>query len=330
MWLKVPYYQLFNEQSVVWCPLRADFVAKMRELRSVLEELCKYGYGLQMCYSVGVYGRTCFSRMTFIDWLKSSSEDPEERMLLDFYRGVFINKGLRTEEVMQQGCEGVDYDLSWCGKRLYQNVEQSVPAFLISSVYDVPSIALKGTDGFHASTASVQIEYVDENYQLRQKECNVVVFSELSHIAEHVDFLENQLNVSVLTGAELLDVSLNILPHFSYSKEALEDLKCMSLSTMPILRPFLRMEEAFVRCVLDRRRDFFEEYGNDHMIARDESESTKNLYGNERVFHWMDGARTCYSHLRLNKKRVHFLVSFDAKKIFIGHIGRHLHIAAER
>ncbi len=325
MALRIPYPQILNELSFVACVSHEEFLSRMQELKCVMDAMNRIGFSYAVAKSHGIYERVCYSGTTFRKWLfDKNALNSQERMLKGFFK-IAMSKTPAFEEAPDSFVGYCDFDLFFEGEQIYGGGSTYIPAFLLSYLNRLPSIALNvGRFSMGGGFLLEKHELLESGeIDIRQEAVDVVATGAGAELFS--DPVTQRIVKEVHSGQAILDVCENLWPYLSFSDEVIAQLPAFDVANGHLVGDLIRLHSAFEICLNGGSRDLRKEYGSTKSLIMDESDSTKHQYPNSRTFHWNGVRRDCWPHLRLNiKERMHFLPDFDAKKLYIGYVGPHL------
>ncbi len=322
MIVRIPYPTILNEQSFVGAACRTDFVRLVKCMLGVQREMQRYGYGARFAYSKSVMFRKAFTVNQFKDWLSlSGCQSSHERELIRLVRGM-LDKGCVLEEI------GVtaDDDIYFNGVRIYGGGVASVPGFVASYIWKLPSVALSTGIFCNCSDFNLDREFMHVDGTTHTERVPVKVLSDTTAVDHLRNDLMSRLVSDIQNGEDLISAIQEIMPRLSLSEVVSDFLPTISFKQFPVVREFVRMHEVFERCIVKGTNNYYVEYGALKSIAMSESDSKMAGHPNCRDFRWADGTvRKCEPHVKVGKGcRIHFLPDFSSKKLYIGYVGPHL------
>lgn len=322
----LPLPHLLNEASFQCFDSRAEFVRAMQGVMAVVRKMCGYGYAAQLSCSRSLMDCACYGDVSFREWLRDSDcICPDEAELRRFMRQS-VTKVPFLEDAYPVFYEDSLFDVYRDGERIYMNAARTIPAFVVSLCFRLPTIALK-TGEFSAED---RIELVVKEMRDDGSDCETTeqlfAFSDVSQVERNAEWLENRIAEEVEDSFDFSRIREAMFPSLLFSKEvdkALSDRK-IDFAHVPVLRELLRLQNAF--CRMQREHiPFRDAYGRVRTLAMTESESTQAHRESSRTFTWSDGARTCYPHVKIGSCfRIHFLPDQDVGFLYVGYMGKHL------
>ena len=283
-----------------------------------------FGFGMAIRSSRALDGCICYSGVTFRAWLLArGAETPVERELKRFFLSA-LTKVPRFEDEYADVLEDTEFDLVWGDRVLFVNERHTIPAFLLSVLFKLPTVALH--NDIFAECAKFDLIRRTLNDDGSMAECHeeVVSLSSASDVGNFEGILTEHVTLSIRTGADVLRVQKDIFSNLSFSDDVKDALPKFNILSFPLVHSLLRLQKIFEKCISEERCDFFEAYGHFRTIASDESESTHNRYPLSRTFHWDGVPRECWPHLKHGRFRIHFSPDFPDGKLYVGYIGVHL------
>ena len=322
MTVRIPYPTILNELSFVGVDTRAQFICLVKRMLGVQRAMQHYGYGCGFAYSRSVMLLTAFNGSAFSDWLSyADCRSSHERELIRLVSGM-LDKGCVLEDIGIR----TDDDIYFDRMRIYGGGTTSVPGFVASYIWQLPSIALCAGIFCGRSDFNLEREFLHVDGTIHKEPVCLKAFSDIEVVDQMRDELMSRLVDDIHNGSGLISAIREIMPYLSLSKGVADILPTISFKQFPIVREFLRLHEVFERCIAKRTSDFFGEYGSLKSIAMSESDSKMSEHPNCRDFRWEDGiVRKCEPHVKVgNGCRIHFLPAFSEEKLYIGYVGPHL------
>ena len=325
MSLRIPYPQILNELSFVESPSHEAFMAKMLELKRVMDAMHRIGFSYIVAKSRGIYERVCYSNVTFRSWLFDKNVlNPEEKTLKDFFKSTMIKTpAFEDDPDLFVGC--CDFDLFFERVRIYGGGSTDIPAFLVSYLNCLPSIVLKVGRFSEGSEFLLEKHELLECGEIDMRYESVNVVSTETEAVSLRNSVTERIVTEIHSGQIILDVCEDLWPNLSFSDEVMASLPVFDVVSGHLIGDLIRLHSAFVSCLNKGSRDLRKEFGSTKSLIMNESDSTRHQYPDSRTFHWNGERRDCWPHLRMNRKnRMHFLPDYDARRLYVGYIGPHL------
>lgn len=322
----LPLPHLLNEASFLRFDSRMEFVHALQAMVGVARKMCAYGYAAQLSCSRALLDRICYENVSLRDWLRESECVCEGEHEIRRYMRQSVTKVPFLEEAYPIFYEDSLFDVYREGVRIYMNTERSLPAFVVSVCFRLPTIALR-TGGF-ASADSVELtvrEVTEDGADCETRERSWV-FSDGEQVDRHAEWLTKRIADEVGDSGDFNSIRGVMFPDLSFSKEVEEALSGheIDFAHIPVLRALLKLQTAFRR-MKGESIPFRDAYGRVKTLAMTESDTTRARRIGSRTFTWSDASRTCFPHVKIGSGfRIHFLPDSDADVLFVGYMGRHL------
>lgn len=248
-------------------------------------------------------------------WLAESRRGDRERRvrvktLVD--RRSCYEDYVPSEEIERQDVEYLCSDDVARGLFVALSIDGLAVSLRSSEKWDHPSVDLKKNwiEGDEVYTRVFQIPHCCRPAQLQT----------------HVEWLRRRENVLPEDGSELWTDRLSLFPNLDFCDSVEEQLTGLGANDSrfkAILRGLIDLERYCESWVLGSF--------DIHQLANasGESESTLNMYSDERTFRCPDGEYRVFEwHLKRGNMRIHF-VDFPAeRRILVGYAGNHLRISS--
>ena len=321
----LPLPTILNERSLTRSPSHYDFIQLIKNLLCLIKYIKKYGFSMQVECSKKLFDSVCYDDVSFSMWLQIDRSINEDESVVRKYMRMLITKAPRFEEKYSDFIKGVEFDLLQNNLQIYPNQDSSIPAFLLSIYFNLPSVSFATNEYllsyvFRLTKRSITSDGIVDDDE------NVHSFSIERQIDECNRYFIDVLNTSIRTVDDFRRVAPIMFPNLSFSDQVYDalDKNRIQFSTLPIIYHLIKLQKSF-DVMLTSDCLFSDAYGDSKSLVMDESNATKQLYPGSRIFTWEDIKRVCYSHIRINLKyRLHFNISKQDKMIYIGYIGTHL------
>jgi hypothetical protein len=203
--------------------------------------------------------------------------------------------------------------------------ETAVGFFVALSIH---GLAISFASHNRWNVAWIELEkYWIDGEDVQHRTFNVLHASRVAHLDTHLEWLRGHEPPPPANGLELWKAKEELFPKLDFCG-SVEDQISRLAGNDPRFR-------AALRGLFDLQR-YCDSWNTDnfdiHQLANasGESESTLNMYSDERTFRCPDGEFRIFEwHLKRGNTRIHFRDSASVKRILVGYVGPHLRISSQ-
>jgi hypothetical protein len=156
---------------------------------------------------------------------------------------------------------------------------------------------------------------------------NVLHASRAAHLDMHIEWLRRRQPPPPVNGVELWNQRLSLFPALDFCDSVADQIKSLR-GNEPRFKAVMRgLWDLQTYCSLWNTANF-----DIHRLANasGESQSTLNMYSQERTFRCPDGEYRLFDwHLKRGDTRLHFFDFPGIKRILVGYVGPHLRISSQ-
>jgi hypothetical protein len=208
----------------------------------------------------------------------------------------------------------------------YRCAGQAAPGLFVAFSVDGLAVSFWSSDQWNV--ASIEFEkswFANEDLQTRT--LNVLHACRAAHLEMHTEWLRQRQPPPPANGVELWNDKLSLFPSLDFCDSVEDQIKILRANE-PRLRAAMRgLRDLQNYCESWNTANF-----DIHQLANasGESQSTLNMYTDERTFRCPDGDYRVFEwHLKRWDTRIHFFDFPDTKRILVGYIGAHLRISSQ-
>ncbi len=198
----------------------------------------------------------------------------------------------------------------------------------LSVAFSIDGLAISFLSSHHWNVTSVNLEKSwISNIDVETRTLSVVHASQAAHLEEHTGWLQAKQPASPENGFQLWNDRGSLFPSLDFCESVEAQIKPLG-GNDPRFRAVMRgLRDLQYYC------DNWETDNFDiHRLANasGESQSTLEMYSDERTFRCPDGdCRVFEWHLKRGDTRIHFFDLPDTKRILVGYAGAHLRISGQ-
>jgi hypothetical protein len=198
----------------------------------------------------------------------------------------------------------------------------------LSVAFSIDGLAISFWSGDQWNVASLSLEksWINEE-DLETRIFSVLHASRAAHLEVHVEWLRRKQPAPPANGLELWGDRVSLFPSLDFCDSVEHQIKTLGGSE-PRFRAVMRgLRELQHYCDTWDTGNF-----DIHRLANasGESQSTLNMYADERTFRSPDGEYRVFEwHLKRGDTRIHFLDFPNPKRILVGYVGAHLRISSQ-
>lgn len=209
----------------------------------------------------------------------------------------------------------------------YRFGEETAQALFIAFSVQGLSISWLSGDRWDASSISFEKFWMDE-HDVQSCAFTALHASRTTHLAAHGEWLRRQEPPPPGNGAELWNQREQLFPKIDFCSSVEEQIKNLAANA-PRFKAVIRgLRDLQTYCDAWVSGNF-----DIHKLsnASGESQSTLNMYSEERTFRCPDGQYRVFEwHLkRADNTRIHFVDFPETKRLLVGYVGPHLRISTE-
>ncbi len=213
----------------------------------------------------------------------------------------------------------------------YQDVEyrcagQVAQGLFVAFSVDGLAVSLRSSDQWNVASIDLEKSWIDDE-DLQTQTLNVVHACRAAHLEVHVEWLRERQPPPPANGVELWDEKLALFPSLDFCDSVEDQIK------------ILGGNEPRFKLVMRGLRDlqnYCDSWNTENFDIRQlssasgESQSTLNMYSDERTFLCPDGEYRLFEwHLKRGDTRIHFFDLPEPKRILVGYVGAHLRISSQ-
>lgn len=295
-------------------------------VKRLISLVCRFekelGTGLIMPYDFRSLELSHFQNYTFEKLLNSSVLDHESRST--FNRLIDKAPYFCTDSNSENSDEMViEDDYYYQCNRCF--------GFGLACETDGYTLSLDCNDEFCRSPIPVEHHLMGEDAEIEIREINIQnIYSEMQIDGVLSNLKKDKLN-SIRKGKQLVEYISDELHHLALSKTAVKQIKkmCGMEPYFPEVRRHLNILNQAMKDLSDGRDYDLNQYG---LRCSPESESTLNMYSQERTFECQDGVTRLFSYhskINIDAWRIYYEPDCINKIVHIGTITRHLRTASE-
>lgn len=188
------------------------------------------------------------------------------------------------------------------------------------------AVSLCSCDQWNVASIEFKESWLDDE-DLHTRTLSVLHASRAAHLEVHVEWLRQRQSPAPASGVELWNDRLSIFPSLDFCDSVGDQIKIFGRNE-PRFKAVMRgLRELQHYCESWDTENFdIHELPN----ASGESESTLNMYSDERIFRCPDGEYRLFEwHLKRGDTRIHFFDFPETKRILVGYVGAHLRTSGQ-
>lgn len=191
------------------------------------------------------------------------------------------------------------------------------------------AISLRSEPRWYDSHLQIRIVQIDEHEEMTDTTEEIAHASSSGHIQEHLHWINERQHkddqLSVRDGMTIWERKEELFPSLYFCEKVGEQMQAMSRGNLLLMPIMKRLYELEGFCKVWHEGPF----DHNKMLSKvtNESETTIEMFGNERTFRCHDGTfRVFRWHVRLTPGawRLYFYPLPEERKLIIGYIGPHL------
>jgi hypothetical protein len=309
-------FLVFNDLSAIhMAPSSAVASGHLEEFSEILVDqrikgkkvLVTPGHSLQIQISAGYsVGR----------WLaESRGGDREKRLRI---KTLMDRRNEYSDCVSLDELESQDVEYRYSG--------QTARGLLVAFSVDGLAVSLRSSDQWNVPSIDLEKFWIeDEDVQTRN--LNVLHACRAAHLEVHADWLRQREPLPPVNGTELWNSKASLFSRLDFCESVEDQLKIL-VGNDPRFRSAMRgLRDLQHYCESWNTHNF-----DIHQLANasGESQSTLNMYSDERTFRCPDGEYRLFEwHLKRGDMRIHFFDFPEQKRILVGYVGNHLRMSSQ-
>lgn len=212
------------------------------------------------------------------------------------------------------------------GEVEYRFAGQSAQGLFVAFSVDGLAVSLQSGAQWNVTSLDLEKFWIDhENLQTRI--LNVLHASRVDHLEGHLEWLREREPPSPANGAELWAEKQSLFPNLEFCDSVENQIRVLG-GNDPRFKAVMRgLRDLQNYCDSWNTQNFdIHRFAN----ASGESQSTLNMYSDERTFRCPDGQYRLFEwHLKRGDTRIHFFDFPEPKRILVGYAGAHLRISSQ-
>jgi hypothetical protein len=208
----------------------------------------------------------------------------------------------------------------------YKYVGREAQGLFVAFSMDGLAVSLSSDDQWNFVRIQVEKSWID-NQDVQSRTLSVQHACRVNHLDAHVEWLLEKESPPPANGVELWDGRLSLFPSLDFCGGVESQIKSLG-GNEPRFKAVMRgLGDLQIYCDSWNTENFdIKQLSN----ASGESESTLNMYSEERIFQCPDGEYRLFEwHLKRGDTRIHFFDFPPRKRILVGYAGAHLRISSE-
>ena len=208
----------------------------------------------------------------------------------------------------------------------YKCAGREVQGLFVAFSIDGLAVSLSTHDQWNVARIQVEKSWI-ENQDVQSRILSVQHACRTGHLGAHVEWLLGKEPPPPANGVELWDGRLSLFPSLEFCGAVESQIKSFG-GNEPRFRAIMRgLGDLQIYCDSWNTENFdIKQLSN----ASGESESTLNMYRDERIFQCPDGESRLFEwHLKRGDTRIHFFDFPQRKRILVGYAGGHLRISSQ-
>jgi hypothetical protein len=212
------------------------------------------------------------------------------------------------------------------GEVEYRFAGQSAHGLFVAFSVDGLAVSLQSAAQWNVASLDLEKFWIDGE-DLQTRILNVLHASQVGHLEVHLEWLREREPPSPANGAELWADRHSLFPNLEFCDSVETQIRVLG-GNDPRFKAVMRgLQDLQNYCDSWSTPNF-----DIHCFANasGESQSTLNMYSDERTFRCPDGQYRLFEwHLKRGDTRIHFFDFPEPKRILVGYAGPHLRISSE-
>jgi hypothetical protein len=208
----------------------------------------------------------------------------------------------------------------------YRCADQEAQGLSVAFSIDGLAVSFRSGDQWNAASVSLEKSWLSDD-DLETRILSVRHASRAAHLEAHVEWLDRKQPALPASGLELWNDRVFLFPNLDFCESVEIQITALGGSE-PRFRAAMRgLRDLQYYCETWDTGNF-----DIHRLpnASGESESTLNMYSDERTFRCPDGENRIFEwHLKRGDTRIHFLDFPASKRILVAYVGAHLRISSQ-
>jgi hypothetical protein len=208
----------------------------------------------------------------------------------------------------------------------YKFAGREAQGLFVAFSMDGLAVSLSSHDLWNVAWIQVEKSWID-NQDVQSRTLSVEHACRAIHLDAHAQWLLEKEPSPPANGVELWDGRLSLFPSLEFCGAVESQIKSLG-GNEPRFKAVVRgLGDLQIYCDSWDTENFdINRLSN----ASGESESTLNMYSNERIFQCPDGEYRLFEwHLKRGDTRIHFFDFPQRKRILVGYAGAHLRISSQ-
>lgn len=208
----------------------------------------------------------------------------------------------------------------------YTCARQPARGLFVAFASDGLAVSLPSSVQWDAASIDIEKAWIDGEY-IQTRTLNVLHACRAAHLEVHLGWLRQREPPPPANGAELWESRESLFPNLDFCGSVEEQIKILR-GNEPRFRAVMRGLQDLQNYCESWNTQNFDIHQLNH--ASGESQSTLNMYSNERTFRCPDGEPRLFDwHLKRGDTRIHFFDFPEPKRILVGYAGAHLRISSQ-
>jgi hypothetical protein len=208
----------------------------------------------------------------------------------------------------------------------YKYAGRDAQGLFVAFSTDGLAVSLSSDGQWNVTRVQVEKSWID-NQDVQSRTLSVQHACRVSHLDAHVEWLLEKEPPPPANGVELWDRRASLFPSLDFCGAVESQIKNLG-GNEPRFNAVMRgLGDLQIYCGSWDTENFdIKRLSN----ASGESESTLNMYSDERIFQCPDGRSRLFQwHLKRGDTRIHFFDFPQEKRILVGYAGAHLRISSQ-
>jgi hypothetical protein len=208
----------------------------------------------------------------------------------------------------------------------YTCAGQAAQGLFVAFTLDGLAVSLCSRDQWNVPSIEFEKSWIDEQ-DLQTRTLTVLHACRAAHLEVHVEWLRQRQPPPPANGVDLWNERLGLFPSIDFCASVEDQIKSLGGNGVRFKAVMRGLGELQHYCE-SWNTDNFDIHGLTN--ASGESESTLNMYSDERTFRCPDGEYRIFEwHLKRGDTRIHFFDFPEPKRILVGYVGAHLRISSQ-